>query len=212
MMNTGRDIALRRFKADRNAKIAVSPVFPSWLSGLKVWTVDLTLGKWRTRRARPPALQSPGVFPPSSDSSRVPSSFSLGTGVPYSLAAYFFKKYGLGVRSIDDCLAVLRKGCLAIREGLAATGGEYLVRPPGSDAAAFTFADIAMAAPLNSIKPGDDKFIRVEAEVRVVRTLSGLAEEFADVLAWRDRLYEKHRPTRADVAAAHAAAGVGAAG
>ncbi|MEO6420132.1 MAG: glutathione S-transferase family protein [Polyangiaceae bacterium] len=61
---------------------------------------------------------------------------------------------------------------------------------------AFSFADIAMASTLQTIKPVDDRFIRLGPGLREAWTRPALVARYEDLLAWRDRIFEKHRAPR----------------
>ena len=58
---------------------------------------------------------------------------------------------------------------------------------------AFSFADITMATSLQFILPVDDRYIALGPATRDAWTHPTLASEYADLLAWRDRLYARHR-------------------
>jgi glutathione S-transferase len=60
----------------------------------------------------------------------------------------------------------------------------------------FTYADIAMSVVLQCVRPVAARFIRLGPAMREVWTNDVLAEEFADLVEWRDALYAKHRTTR----------------
>jgi glutathione S-transferase len=57
----------------------------------------------------------------------------------------------------------------------------------------LSFADVAMAAALQMVKPVDQRFLAIGPATRAAWTDAELAGEFADLLAWRDRLYEAYR-------------------
>lgn len=57
----------------------------------------------------------------------------------------------------------------------------------------FSLADIVMSGVVQAIKPVDDKWIRLEPGTREAWTRPALASRFADLVEWRDNLYEKHR-------------------
>ncbi len=63
----------------------------------------------------------------------------------------------------------------------------------------FTFADIAMAAPLFGVRPVDAAYVRLGDATRAAFTDEVLAREFKDLLAWRDELYAKHRKKRSKI-------------
>jgi glutathione S-transferase len=57
----------------------------------------------------------------------------------------------------------------------------------------FTYADITIAATLQFVRPVSDQFIRLKPALREVFTQKDLANEFADLLEWRDQLYQDKR-------------------
>jgi glutathione S-transferase len=57
----------------------------------------------------------------------------------------------------------------------------------------LTYADVTIAAALQFVKPVDERWIKLRPATRIAWTNEPLAEAYADVLAWRDRLYEKCR-------------------
>ncbi len=115
---------------------------------------------------------------------------------------WFGRKYAVSLTDLAPHNARVRDGLLAIRAGLGAPGSE----PRHLVGAAFTWADITAATALQAIVPVDDRFLRLGPATRRVWTNQPLADEFPDLIAWRDALYAKHRPaparrTRAAVAA-----------
>jgi glutathione S-transferase len=57
----------------------------------------------------------------------------------------------------------------------------------------FTFADIVMAQVLVTVEPPKHG-LRLGRGSRRAFTAPSLRERYADLVAWRDALYEKHRP------------------
>ncbi|WP_394833811.1 glutathione S-transferase N-terminal domain-containing protein [Pendulispora rubella] len=57
----------------------------------------------------------------------------------------------------------------------------------------FSYADIAMATLLQGVLPVSDLFLRLAPAVRDVWTEDAVARDYADLIAWRDDLYERHR-------------------
>lgn len=60
----------------------------------------------------------------------------------------------------------------------------------------FSFADISMAAALQFVKPVADDHIALGPAQRRCWTRPALADQFAPLIAWRDRLYEQRRRRR----------------
>ncbi len=71
----------------------------------------------------------------------------------------------------------------ALRAGLV---GGYL-------AGDFSLADIVMSGVVQAIKPVDDRYIPLQPGTREAWTRPRLAERYADLVAWRDQLFEQHR-------------------
>lgn len=57
----------------------------------------------------------------------------------------------------------------------------------------FTYADITAAATLEFVMPVSDKYIALKPAIRETFTQKDLANEFADLIEWRDKLYAAKR-------------------
>jgi glutathione S-transferase len=57
----------------------------------------------------------------------------------------------------------------------------------------FSFADIIGAACINAIKPVSTEFITLGDATRRCWTRDDIAGEFADLVTWRDKVYQNHR-------------------
>jgi glutathione S-transferase len=123
---------------------------------------------------------------------------SLPAFVPRPLRAALLPVAGLGLEyvrrkyagsdAIEGATRTFAAALVTLREALR--GRAYLL-------GAFTFADIAMAAPLFGVRPVDEAFVHLGPATRAAFGDETLAREFADLLAWRDELYAKHRKKRA---------------
>jgi glutathione S-transferase len=102
-----------------------------------------------------------------------------------SLTRAFVRKYDLPLADLEGQKRICRGALDRLRSGLAASG-PYLE-------GTFSYADIAMATLLQGISPVDNRFIKLGRDLRAVWTQPDLASEYADLVAWRDRLYETHR-------------------
>jgi glutathione S-transferase len=60
----------------------------------------------------------------------------------------------------------------------------------------FTYADVVMATLLQGVLPVTDAFLGIPSATREVWTEEGLVRDYADLLTWRDELYERHRAAR----------------
>ena len=58
----------------------------------------------------------------------------------------------------------------------------------------FSFADVAMAVALQFVEPVADRYIRLGPATRRAWTNERFRHDYADLLAWRDMVYELHRP------------------
>lgn len=106
--------------------------------------------------------------------------------------AHLMRKYGVHAGEEVQLEARVREPLDALRAVLA-DGREHVLGDT------FSFADIAMATSLQFILPVADRFIALGPVTRAAWTHHGLAAEYADLLAWRDRLYEKRRrPARVE--------------
>ena len=54
----------------------------------------------------------------------------------------------------------------------------------------FTYADVTIAMAMQFVAPVDESVIRIGERSRRYWTDEALAEDFADVMAWRDRVFE----------------------
>ncbi len=99
------------------------------------------------------------------------------------LGSWFIaRKYDSSFQDIDERL---RAGLQSVREALS--GRAFLYGD------AFSYADILAASALQGVAPVADRFLEMGPATRRLWTHPELAREFADLVAWRDALYEKHR-------------------
>lgn len=98
--------------------------------------------------------------------------------------AYLTRKYGFSDASAEGAEQSMRRTFDAGREAV----GRGQAHPVGDS---FTFADIALACSLHFVSPHPS--LRMGAATRAAFTQPALADEYADLLAWRDRCYELHR-------------------
>ncbi len=97
---------------------------------------------------------------------------------------YLRDKYALEAVGQSERRAAIRTELAALRTALA--GGDHLL-------GTFTYADIAMAVALQVVQPVGDQHLRLGSATRAAWRDPELAEEFADLLGWRDRLYDRFR-------------------
>jgi glutathione S-transferase len=97
---------------------------------------------------------------------------------------WFARKYALDLEETERPRQLQREALDALRAALAATG---YVR--GS----FSYADIIAATLLQAVVPVAHRYIRLGRATREVWTQADLAADYADLIRWRDELYERHR-------------------
>jgi glutathione S-transferase len=95
---------------------------------------------------------------------------------------FVVRKYGV---SFDDPPARIRVGLLEIRQALAGKAHVF---------DRFSYADIVCATALHFIDPIDDRYVCIPPAIRSNWANAELAREFADLVAWRNGLYQEHRP------------------
>ena len=100
-------------------------------------------------------------------------------------------KYGIQENRRSEYEAAIQAELSSLREALR-HGGRYVLGQ-------FTYADIAMAVATMLIKPRADA--PMGPAMRRVATDEALADAYADLLAWRDKLYAEHPPHQAAGAA-----------
>jgi len=97
--------------------------------------------------------------------------------------ALFKRKHRLLGRSVEHDEAGMVTALDALR---AALRGDYVL-------GRFSLADIAMAISLQHVSPVSDEYIQLTPPARSCSTQARLADRYADVVAWRDALYARHR-------------------
>lgn len=100
---------------------------------------------------------------------------------------FLAKKYGISgdVAAVDAKTSnVIRPLLEETREAIKESG--YVLAKD-----CFTFADIALASSLQVLRPRSESALG--PATRAAWTNEPLAEEFEDLLAWRDTVYAKHR-------------------
>jgi glutathione S-transferase len=155
---------------------------------IKAW-VDRADQAARARRARVLAatIASPGALDENSPS-YVPALLRpLLRPVARRVTMAFVRKYDLRLDEGASQTDTTRKVLLAVREAL--DGRPFLL-------GFFSYADIAVATLVQGIAPVADRFIELGPATRAAWTSPELAAEFADVVTWRDALYESQREAR----------------
>lgn len=101
---------------------------------------------------------------------------------------WFARKYALDLASTGAARAALEAGLSALRSALG--GSDYVL-------SRFSYADVIMATMLHGVSPVADRYVPLGPATRAAWTQPELAAANADLIAWRDRLYERHRPPTA---------------
>ena len=112
---------------------------------------------------------------------------------------WFARKYALDLDTARATAAAqpMHEALDQLRRELA--GSEYLL-------GRFSYADIIAASLLQGVSPVSDRYLRIGPGTRRAWTQTELAARHADLIAWRDRLYEKHRRARPESTTAAGAA------
>jgi glutathione S-transferase len=97
---------------------------------------------------------------------------------------WFVSKYNLDLAGTAQAQGVLRESLAALRSTLVRS--DYVL---GS----FSYADIIAASQLQGVVPVADQYLRLGSATRTAWTQPDLAAAFSDLVAWRDRLYQRHR-------------------
>ncbi|HVH43077.1 MAG TPA: glutathione S-transferase [Labilithrix sp.] len=125
--------------------------------------------------------------------SRRAQSEALPSFVPGALRGALAPTAGLAVRFLVSKYAVpvgaaveeaMRPLLLDVRAVLE--GRDYVLGASG-----FSFADLALAATMEALRPHADS--KLGPATRDARTNEALAREFADLIEWRDAIFAKHR-------------------
>ena len=97
---------------------------------------------------------------------------------------WFARKYALDLSDTERPRRMVREALDALRAAIAATG---YVR------SSFSYADIIAASLLQGVVPVAHRYIRLGSATREAWTQPELAADYADLIRWRDELYERHR-------------------
>jgi len=98
---------------------------------------------------------------------------------------YFYRKYGAATGTEAERTEAIRNELVALRAALA--GGDVLL-------GTFSYADVAMAVALQFVQPVEGRRPSMKPATRRTFTQPGLATEFADLLSWRDAVFDRHQP------------------
>ncbi|HEX8436819.1 glutathione S-transferase family protein [Archangium sp.] len=166
-----------------------APLFPSGAEAEIARYVEMATGLMEAGRAvsMPRMRQNPAVgresLPPSLPAPlRAVLSPLVGMGT-----AYIARKYRVSEYPLDETRAKIRRTLEQLRTAL---------RGRGTLLSDFTFADIAAAVALTVVRPVEHPVIPLGPAMRAAFTEPGLADEFGELLEWRDRLYAERRSAR----------------
>jgi glutathione S-transferase len=111
-----------------------------------------------------------------------------GASVPAAELAtrYLVRKYRVREEESEENRRAIRFTLGKLREALGR--GDYAL-------GAFSYADVAMASSLQFVKP-TTRLAKMGTATQAAWTDDALAREHADLLAWRDRIVERHLPVR----------------
>ena len=104
----------------------------------------------------------------------------LTTMIGKSGARFILVKYGRV--DLDEVQEQLRHYLQTVRDSVA--GKDFLLGE-------LTYADVTLAMAMQFVAPVDESVIKIGERSRRYWTDEVLAEEFADVMAWRDRVFER---------------------
>ena len=94
-------------------------------------------------------------------------------------------KYGFSGVTEEQARERARQGLLKLRSALGS--GLHLAGER------FSYADLLMAASLQFVRPVADLFMPIGPATRRCWSNPDLADEFGDLVEWRDRIYAEHR-------------------
>ncbi len=110
------------------------------------------------------------------------------TAIGWLGARWLHRRYCRDHREDDACRTAQRRALDGLRSALDHAGGDHLT-------GTFSYADVCAAVMLHFVSPPDVlERILAPAAVRCWRD-DELAGEYADLVAWRDRLYDRYRRT-----------------
>ena len=116
-----------------------------------------------------------------------PALTNLPLALQRAAVRQFASKYGMQADQETRHRTIMREQMLAMRDALSGDRS-YLCGD-------FTYADVAMVAALRTIKPEPGSSFGPHCEALLADL--ELAQEFSDVIAYRDRMGELHGPTLA---------------
>jgi glutathione S-transferase len=166
-----------------------APLFPSGAEAEIARYVELATGLMEAGRvvSMPRMIRDPAVgresLPPALPAPlRAALSPFVGMGT-----AYVARKYRVSAFPLDETRATIRRALEQLRTALR--GRSTLL-------ADFTFADIAAAVALTVVRPVEHPVMPLGPAMRAAFTEPALADEFGELLEWRDRLYAERRSAR----------------
>lgn len=116
---------------------------------------------------------------------------AVGAPIAHFGAWFIARKYGR-MSSAEAEIAVMVDFCQILRVALERRRSEGAGDVP-TLLERFTFADIAAASAIQFFAPVADRYLALGPATRAACTIPELATEFADLVAWRDAIYARHR-------------------
>lgn len=104
--------------------------------------------------------------------------------------SFIARKYAVDLGAEAAHESALTEVLTAIRDELAKGDGKYLL------GGHFTLADICAASAVNVIVPVGAQYVPIGPRTREAWTRTALAQQFPEVIAWRDSLYARDRHDR----------------
>jgi glutathione S-transferase len=104
--------------------------------------------------------------------------------VARQVTRWFARKYELDLAGAASAQAAQREALDALRTALVRS--EYVL-------GRFSYADIIAASLLQGVVPVAERYLRLGPATREAWTNPELAAAYPDLVAWRDRLYQRHR-------------------
>jgi glutathione S-transferase len=100
---------------------------------------------------------------------------------------WFARKYELDLQAAAAAERAMCEGLDQLRSALQRA--RYVL-------GRYSYADIIAATMLQGVVPVADRYLRLGPATRIAWTKVDVAARYSELIAWRDRLYEQHRPRR----------------
>ncbi len=114
---------------------------------------------------------------------------SLGLKLGRSVTSKFLAKYRITVDAKKSAIADAHEVFQALRDQLNQSEGDYIYD-------AFSYADICMTVATYLCAPPDKRYFPLGEAGRRRCLHPELADEYSDLIAWRDKILERHYPPK----------------